>query len=79
MKEEGFYFRGSDVTHTHCDRKGAHSPHRVGNYSTVRHGSLERFCRGKEGDSVAVVPDLKKSGSAEEPAVFLGTAIVDDS
>ena len=70
-----FRFRGGNHTFI-CDMEHPHIPHVIDHYHTVRYGSLEHFCLGKEGETpegklVIVVEDFWR-GSPESPGYAKG-------
>ena len=48
LTQQYFEFRGTDDTHV-CEIDKPHPPHVIGLYNTVRAGTLEYFCLGREG------------------------------
>jgi hypothetical protein len=73
-----FKFEGGD--HTGCsDCKTAepHAPHATSTYQTVRYGTLEHYCLGKEGAGMTIVIIKKTAGCAEYPGYARGYYITE--
>lgn len=72
MQKKEYHFSGHHVGHVTCQNEGPHAPHIVGYYNTVRHGKLERFCRGKSGEGIQINEQEYAKGSAATPAYVKG-------
>lgn len=68
-----FYFEG---TLTPCSDDKPHIPHVVSHYDTVRYGTLQNFCLGREGEingkTLIIVVEKKYSGNAWDPGYAKG-------
>lgn len=53
-----------------CENKKPHVPHQIGEYETVRYGTLQNFCVGRAPAQFHV--EEEEAGDAETPAFFKG-------
>lgn len=70
-----FHFEGSDGTN-YCEIREPHIPHVRSVYDTVRYGTLEKFCVGKEGavkdGELVIVVTRRSLGDAYTPSRVSG-------